>query len=184
MLENKSLMLNARKSLDGKWNNAIFAYLLYIIVNSAGSGVGFIISGPMQVGSSIFSLNIARNKKADYSQIFDGFKDFAESLVAYLLIIIFVILWALLLVIPGIIAAISYSQTFYILSEKKGLKAKDAMGMSKQMMYGYKWKYFILGLRFFGWLILSILTLGIGFIWLIPYVQITMAHFYLELKKK
>jgi uncharacterized membrane protein len=87
----------------------------------------------------------------------------------------------LLLIIPGIMAGLSYSQTFYILSEDPSIGAMDAIRKSKEMMYGNRWKLFCLGLRFIGWLLLCILTLGIGFIWLAPYMAVSMAKFYDDL---
>jgi uncharacterized membrane protein len=96
--------------------------------------------------------------------------------------ILFILLWTLLLIIPGIIAAISYSMTFYILADDNSIGAMDAIDKSKKMMDGYKWKYFCLGLRFLGWALLCILTLGIGFLWLMPYMQVSMAKFYDDVK--
>jgi len=115
-------------------------------------------------------------------QIFQGFDNFGTAMGAYLLMILFVFLWSLLLIIPGIIAAISYSMTFYILADDSSIGAMDAIDKSKRMMYGYKWKYFGLGIMFFGLSILCILTLGIGFLWLVPYKQVTMAKFYDDVK--
>ncbi len=85
--------------------------------------------------------------------------------------------------IPGIVAALSYSQAFYILAENPGIGALEAIRISKRMMYGYKGKLFLLYLSFIGWAILSALTLGIGYLWLIPYVSTTLANFYEEVKR-
>lgn len=136
----------------------------------------------MQMGLSRFSLNLARRQKAEIDQLFDGFKNFTNTLVAYLLMVLYVILWALLLIIPGIIAAIGYSQTFFILSDNPKISGQDALKKSKELMKGYKWKYFCLCLRFFGWFLLSILTLGIGFLFLVPYANVSFAHFYDDVK--
>lgn len=182
MKANVILMKEARESLEGNWTNAVGTYFLLAVVNGILAPVSLVTSGPLQVGSSIFSLNLAKHKKADYSQIFDGFRSFAQALVAFLLVGVFTFLWSLLFIIPGIIAALSYSQTFYIMAEKKNIKAGEAIRKSKKMMYGHKWQLFCLGWRFFGWFILSILTFGIGFLWLIPYVQVSLANFYRDLK--
>ena len=96
--------------------------------------------------------------------------------------ILFIFLWMLLLIIPGIIASIAYSQTFYILAEDDTIGSMDALRKSKEMMNGYKWKYFCLVLRFVGWFLLCILTFGIGFLWLSPYIQVSYAKFYEDLK--
>ncbi|MEA1987353.1 MAG: DUF975 family protein [Candidatus Marinimicrobia bacterium] len=185
-MENRELMANARKSLEGKWGLAIGTFLVYWLIVAGASNIPFamlVIGGAMHIGISIFSLNYARNQKADLEQIFDGFKvNFGRSIIAHLLKVIFVFLWTLLLIIPGIIKAIAYSQVYYILSEDKSISASDALIKSRKMMYGNKWKYFCLKLRFIGWWILSVWSLGIGFLWLAPYIKISCANFYDDIK--
>ena len=87
-----------------------------------------------------------------------------------------------MLIIPGIIKAIAYSQLFYILAEDPDISAQDALRKSEAMMYGHKWQYFWLVLSFIGWSILCILTLGIGYLWLIPYMNVSFANFYMDVK--
>jgi uncharacterized membrane protein len=187
-MENRKLMAMARESLSGKWGLAVGTFLVFgLIIAAAGSnGIAvLLIGGPMLIGLAIFSLTIARNQDAKLEQIFEGFKkNFGTALVAYLLKAIFVFLWTLLLIIPGIIAAISYSQVFYILAENDSISGTDALKKSKEMMYGYKWKYFCLRLRFIGWFLLCILTLGVGFLWFTPYITISCANFYDDIKGK
>jgi uncharacterized membrane protein len=164
-------------------------FLVYIIIVGTlqvipviGSVIGLFIAGPMAVGICMFTLSLSRNENARLEQIFEGFRNYGTVLGAYLLMIVFIFLWALLLIIPGIIAAIAYSQTFYILAEDDTIDSMDALRKSKEMMDGYKWKYFCLGLRFIGWALLCVLTLGIGFLWLSPYIQVSYAKFYEDLK--
>jgi len=187
--ENKELMAEARESLSGNWGLAIATFLVYGIIISifqviptVGSVLALFIAGPMLVGVSMFSLSLSRGESARLEQIFEGFKNYGTVLGAYLLMVLFIFLWMLLLIIPGIIAAIAYSQTFYILAEDDAISSMDALKKSKEMMDGYKWKYFCLGLRFIGWALLCILTLGIGFLWLSPYIQISYAKFYEDIK--
>ncbi|MBT6378140.1 MAG: DUF975 family protein [Flavobacterium sp.] len=187
--ENKELMAEARESLSGNWGLAIATFLVYGIIISifqviptVGSVLALFIAGPMLVGVSMFSLSLSRGESARLEQIFEGFKNYGTVLGAYLLMVLFIFLWMLLLIIPGIIAAIAYSQTFYILAEDDAIGSMDALKKSKEMMDGYKWKYFCLGLRFIGWALLCILTLGIGFLWLSPYIQISYAKFYEDIK--
>jgi len=96
--------------------------------------------------------------------------------------IIFTVLWTLLLIIPGIIAAISYSMTFFIMADDDSIDAMAAIDKSKAMMNGYKMKYFRMNLRFLGWSLLCFLTLGIGFLWLIPYMYVSYVKFYDDIK--
>lgn len=183
--ENNVLLRQAKRSLDGKWGIAVATFLVYMIIINASAGLGpvvLVIGGPMVVGISIFSLNIARGEEARMEQIFDGFKNFGNTVGAYILYGLFVFLWSLLLIIPGIIAAISYSQTFFILAEDNEIGPMDALKKSRDMMEGHKWKYFELCLIFFGLSLLCILTLGIGFLFLFPFMQVTFANFYDDLK--
>jgi uncharacterized membrane protein len=187
--ENSALLQMARESLQDRWGTAIAAFLIYFLmaffsqfIPFIGSIGWFVVTGPFVVGLAIFSLSIARGKEARVEQIFDGFKKFEKALIAYLLMVIFVLLWMLLLIVPGIIASFAYSQTFFILADDDTIEPLEALKKSKEMMYGYKWKLFSLFLWFFLLSLLCILTLGIGFLWLMPYMQVTLAHFYLDLK--
>ena len=189
---NIELMKMAKESLSGKWEVAVGTFFVYfLIIGSVQAATEYsplmglltiIISGPLTLGVAIFSLNISRDRNPQLEQLFDGFKNFGTSIGAYLLIVLFVLLWCLLLIIPGIIAALSYSMTFYIIADDDSIGAMDAIEKSKTMMDGYKWKYFCLNLRFIGWALLCLLTLGIGFLWLIPYIQVSLAKFYDDIK--
>lgn len=189
--DNALLMKEARESLAGRWGLAVgfcFLYMLIKIVAGAprkiGGLLGFVVGGPMLIGLSTFSLAFSRRQEASVSQLFVGFNDFGRAFVTYFLMVLYIFLWSLLLIVPGIIAALSYSQTFFILAEDKNIKAQDAIKKSKAMMMGNKKKLFYLCLRFFGWFLLSLLTLGIGFLWLMPYMQITMVKFYEDISGK
>lgn len=182
-MKNSEITKGAREALAGNWGLAIAGFIIFTLLNSVGGVIALIIGGPLALGAAIFSLNIANKKQAELSQLFEGFSRFAEALVAYLLMVLYIVLWSLLFIVPGIIAAISYSQTFYILAEDKKISGNDALKKSKDLMYGKKWQYFCLGLRFLGWMILCVFTLGIGFLWLMPYMQVSYANFYKSLKK-
>ncbi len=189
---NKILMQSARETLKGKWGLAIKVTLVYIViqiflsflskVTNLTPLISFIINAPLALGLTIFWISFSRNNNPNLDQVFEGFESWGRALKAQLLTTIFTLLWTLLLIIPGIIAALSYSQIFYIISEDKNIGINDAIEKSKKMMYGYKWKFFRLQLRFIGWAFLCILTLGIGFLWLIPYIQVTAAKFYDDIK--
>jgi uncharacterized membrane protein len=187
--ENVELMRMARESLKGKWGLAIGTFVVFIIIVGAiqlipmaGGLLAIFITGQFTLGLTIFTLAISRNQEAKLEQIFLGFNRYGTALGAYLLMALFTFLWTLLLIIPGIIAALSYSMTFFILADDENIGANDAIDKSKKMMDGYKWKFFCLGLRFFLLGLLCILTLGIGFFWLFPYMQVTYAKFYDDVK--
>lgn len=191
--DNTELMKLAKESLSGKWGLAIGTFLVYGLVIGGfqqasenypyTSLILLFVAGPLAVGISVFSLNISRNNEARFEQIFEGFYNLKTSIIAYFLVVLFTILWTLLLIIPGIIAAISYAMTFYIIADDPNVEAMDAIDKSKKMMDGYKLKYFYMSLRFFGLALLCILTLGIGFLWLFPYAHVTFSKFYDDIKE-
>lgn len=186
--ENLVLMKAARASLKGQWGLAIGTFLVYtLIMGSFGAmqKVGFaaiLVAGPLNLGAAFFSLSLSRGQEVRLEQLFDGFKYFTSALITYLLMIFYVFLWLLLLIVPGIIAALSYAMAFYILADNPTMKPQEVLIRSKQMMDGHKARLFYLCLRFFVLALVCVLTLGIGFLWLIPYIHITMAKFYDDLK--
>lgn len=190
-IQNAHIMHEARESLRGKWKPVILVFLLYIICTSAVSAIpdiggllSMIISGPMTLGIAYYSLGFSRGEEPNWHVLFDGFKRFVPSLLTYLYMILLIVLWSLLLIIPGILKALSYSQTFFVLADDPLIGPKEAVKKSADLMKGYRWKYVCLNFRFFGWTLLCILTLGIGFLWLYPYMQISYAKFYDEVKKR
>ena len=187
--DNKILMQMAKESLKGKWGLAIGTFVIYALIVGgvgsipfAGAPGSLIVGGPLLLGLTMFTLNISRNTNPKLEQLFHGFRNFGTALGTYLLRVLFITLWSLLLIVPGIIAAISYAMTFFILADDTTIAPMDALRKSKKMMYGYKKKFFYLVLRFFGWFLLCILTLGIGFLWLYPYMQVSFAKFYEDIK--
>ena len=187
--ENKILMANARDSLRGFWGLAIGALIIYFLVFCVlglfpviGTIATYIIVGPMTVGGVRFTLSVSRREKPEIGQLFSGFDRFGPHLAAYLLQTLFVCLWTLLLIIPGIIAALSYSMTYFIIAEDSSISASEAITKSKKMMKGNKWKLSYLGFRFTGWFLLVMLSFGIGFLWVGPYMYVSYAKFYDDLK--
>lgn len=164
---------------------AIFSYgrsSEYGRIEGLGTIIALIVGGPIAFGTSMFFLNLTRNTNAKLQDVFGGFKYFGKTFLMTLLMTLFTLLWSLLLVIPGIIAAFNYSMSYYILIDNPELSSLEVIDRSKDMMCGQKGKLFSLYLSFAGWFILSLLTLGIGFIWLEPYVQTSVAAFYEDLK--
>lgn len=111
-----------------------------------------------------------------------GFKPYFRNVWGMFLMGLFVNLWALLLIIPGIVKAYAYSMTPYILVDYPELSANQAINLSKKMMRGHKFDLFYLHLSFLGWGVLSVFTLGIGLIWLMPYMMTAQAAFYQDVK--
>jgi uncharacterized membrane protein len=181
---NSDLIAEARKILSDNWGAAIVATLIYFALSLVIGFVPFaslILGGPLMLGWAMWSLAVNRNQDYDYNKIFEGFNNFGNALVTYLLMIVFIILWTLILIIPGIVKALAYSQAFYILADKPDIKPLEALRASEQLMKGNKTKYFLLLLLFGLLSLLCILTLGIGFLFLVPLMQVTFARFYQEL---
>ena len=132
---NSALMRNARSSLSGKWGLAIGTFVVYFLIITVfryipfmGEALAIFISGPLMLGLAKFSLSLSRNEPADISQLFQGFDTFAAALITYLLVMVFVILWTLLLIIPGIIAGLSSAMTFFILADGRNRSKQNDDG--------------------------------------------------------
>jgi uncharacterized membrane protein len=158
-----------------------------MMVVSAAAGFiplgSLLIAGPLGVGYSIWALSILRKNEYSYDHLFDGFRNFANSFATYLLMILLVILWTLLFIIPGIIKALAYSQVMFILADEPDIGAMEALKKSEAMMNGNKTKYFLLGLIFMLLTIACVFTLFIGFLFLLPVMQVTLARFYDEVRR-
>ena len=148
--------------------------------------VGFVFSLvfiPLTVATEWFYLTLARSKFPSISQVYGIYKDGKTSIKLIwvsILVGIFSFLWTLLLIIPGIIKSLSYSQAFFLLRDHPEYTSLEAISESKRRMKGYKWKYFLMNLSFIGWGLLCLISLGIGFLWLTPYISASMATFYNE----
>lgn len=166
----------------------IFLILLVISAILGASQValvGLVVTGPIMVGYSSYLLKIYRQeiKNDQLETLLLGFKEgIVRHIITYLIMGLFIFLWSLLFVIPGIIKAIAYSQVGFILADNPSLEYQEALKQSEDMMRGHKWRYFELQLSFIGWYLLSILTFGFGFVFLAPYLSMTQAAFYDDLK--
>ena len=183
---NSELRSDAREQLKGNWGRSILTFLVYTLIESAAAavaGIGnLIVGGPLELGLANYFLLLARRESAQVEDLFKGFNSFANALVLYIVRTIFTVLWFLLFIVPGIVAALRYSMAFYILNDNPEMSGMEAINKSKEMMLGHKGKLFGLYFSFIGWGLLGILTLGIGYLWLIPYMKMSEANFYEDLK--
>ena len=169
---------------DYRWDIPDFVWQVLLLVASLlafYSIVCFVIGGTVQLGYAKFNLALIDHKDAQVSDLFSQFHRFGDGFLLSLLTAIFVTLWTLLLIIPGIIAGYSYAMAPYILYEHPGLRPMDAIKASKDLMQGNKWRLFCLELSFIGWGLLCALTLGIGSLWLRPYEEAARASFYRQI---
>ena len=186
---NRELMARARASLQGQWGTGVVAIILYSAITIGVSFVPFgtllmyLLIGPLYLGVSILFLALIRTR-GEVGQLFAGFQQYGRATIAYLLVVLFTLLWFLLLIIPGIIMSYAYMMTFFVLADDPQVGPREAIRRSAEMMRGNKWKLFCLYCRFIGWSLLALLTCGIGFLWLMPYMQAATAHFYEDVRPR
>lgn len=190
MMRAKDYRQAAWEKLRGKWGTMAIATLIYALIMGACGALSLIyiggiaalfLTGAFTLGLAIMGLAVARMQEVRAAQLFDGFKNYGSSLALFLLITIFTALWSLLLVIPGIIKAYSYSMSWYILADNPQMGANEARKQSMTYMNGNKWRLFCLHFSFIGWMLLGILTFGILYFWIIPYMQTAQAEFYRDI---
>ena len=156
--------------------------ILYILLAALVMAVIWLFLGSVVgVGYSRFTLQLADGGDAGFENLFQYFPYWKNAVCTSLLTGLYIFLWSLLLIIPGVIASYSYAMTGYILAERPELSAGEAIAASKEMMYGNRWRLFCLHFSFIGWAILCTLTLGIGSLWLNPYRNVAEAAFYREI---
>lgn len=200
------LKANAKASLKGNYGDAITILVVFELISFAFGFVAGLLGGILNIsenildlinilgslaisglfgfGLSSYYLKLSRNEEVSWKELFNK----TDMAIPYILITIltgiFTFLWSLLFIIPGIIAAISYSLVHYIKLDNPELSELEVIKKSKQMMQGHKMEYVLLSLSFIGWAILGIFTFGILYVWLIPYINVTMANFYNKIKQE
>ena len=186
----------AYEALRGKWTPAVVTSLVFCILLGVAVSLSRVNALLYLIaylgGASIVAIGMlyacwdlfTKGTLPEAGALFAPFKQYARTVGAVLLVFVYTLLWTLLLVIPGIIKAYSYSITFYILRENPEMTAGDAITASQKMMDGHKMDLFLLSLSFIGWAILASITFGIGYLWLIPYIYTAYAAFYETLKKE
>ena len=159
--------------------NLIFPPLAWVII--------FIISGPIAYAFAKTYLNITRGSSSPkIEDLIIGFKDgnFTRTFVAFIRYEVFIFLWTLLFIIPGIIKTFSYSMMFLLLADNPKMTAGEAQKRSMELMDGHKMELFVLYLSFIPWYLLGCITFGIAMIYVTPYVETTKAEFYRNLIKE
>lgn len=182
---NGELTARAREHLRGLWGRSIGILVIHGLISFAASlatVAAVLITGPFALGLAMYFLGVARRMDPPLATLFAGFQRFGQAIAVWFLTALFVGLWTLLLIVPGIVAAFAYSQAYYILADEPDIGPLEAIRKSKELMRGHKWKFFCLGLRFVGWYLLCILTLFIGCLWVAPYQAAAYAEFYRDLR--
>jgi len=149
-----------------------------------GSGIGLVVTillaGPLSFGiSKIFLDLVMGSDRIEIGDLFSGFKtDFGGTVLIGLMTYIFTFLWTLLFIIPGIVKGIAYSMAYFVKVEHPEYNWRQCINESKRITKGHKGELFILNFSFIGWMIVCCFTLGIGFLWLAPYMECTNANAY------
>ena len=188
------LKQKAKEQIKGKIG---ILFLITLIIGAISGLAGGLLSiipgvGPLIVSIVLvpaFSLSmvrvylmVIRYQDVKAGDAFSGFNDFWSAFKVTFLVGLFTFLWSLLFYIPGIIKSISYSMSMYVLADNPGKSARECINESKKMTDGHKAELFVLSLSFIGWMFLSALTLGIAYIWVLPYMCATFANAYESLK--
>lgn len=200
MKTNSELRAEAREALHGNWStSALFFFVYYLLVCVivglsgvtglagdatvfTGNIIALILICPLMYGLLTAFLKQLRGKEMQLGMLFSGFTQriWGTMILKY----IYILLWAMLFIIPGIVKQYSYAMTEYILKDHPELSNNAAIERSMSMMRGHKLRLFFLQLSFIGWALLSVFTLGIALFWLMPYIYSAQAAFYEDLKKK
>lgn len=168
---------------SGFWIVAVSLLVTSFLLLLLLSLVRYFIGGFVSLGLAKYNLNLIDGKEARLGQLFSYGFIAGKAVWLRIRMGVFTFLWSLLLIVPGIIKAYSYSMSGLIMAENPEISAREAMEVSMEMMRGNKWRLFCLELSFLGWGILSLFTLGIGFLWLEPYVNAAIAAFYDEVSR-
>jgi len=176
--------------LDEEWMPRIPEVVLgYLTIAGSIGGllatVQFIVGGVVKLGYCQYLLKLHDGEEAELKDLFSQFSDrFVDGFLLSLLTSIYIFLWSLLFIIPGIVATFKYAMAPFILLENPDMKPGEAITASKEMMDGHKARLFCLDFSFIGWAFLSVLTMGIGGLWLSPYMNASYAAFYRNLSPR
>ena len=143
--------------------------------------VTIVIGGAMTLGYYQFYQNLVRGEEAEVGTLFVHKNKLWHGFCVNFWQMLYIFLWTLCLIVPGIIAGLNYSMAIYIANDHPEMTAREALAASKEMMNGNKMKMLWFDLSFIGWALVAALTLGIGSFALAPYYETAKACFYQDL---
>ena len=157
--------------------------IVFAVVTLAVVAFGVFVSNVISVGFHGWFLRFSRGENPDFGEMFSGFNHYKHTMLGMLLRGVYIFLWSLLLIIPGIIKAYSYAMVPFILYENPSMSAKEALSISEAMMDGWKWELFKFELSFFGWHIANMFTCGLlALLFINPYMFTSFAMLYDNIK--
>lgn len=167
---------------DPRWHGVLIGGAVYLTLLALALAAAYYILGSfVSVGYASYNLGLADRTEPGFERLFAYVSNWKTTALTRLLKSVNILLWSLLLIVPGIMRAYSYAMTDYILAEQPELPASEVLARSRAMMDGSRWRLFCLQFSFIGWSILCALTFGIGDLALRPYRQAAEAAFYREL---
>lgn len=185
------LMQKARTLLAPHWVLSIGVCLVYGLavavpaeLNSYGEMLSFLLAGPLQLGLCFFFLNLVRGEETRFELLFEGFKPLLTVLLSYAIIAALTIVGLILLIVPGIIVALGFSMTYYVIADDPEITFQVALEQSWKLTDGYKMELLVLNLRFIPWYIIGLLCLIVGVFAVIPWHNTTLALYYEHLKEQ
>ena len=208
MFSRPNFKRDAKLSLQGRWGYSVgaaaiamyispvmqfaAANLIILFRRHASSAfisivfpiAAFVIAAGLSLGLHTLFLAVSRNRDAGIETLFSGFSNLGRAIILFLLEGIFIGLWSLLFVIPGIVAMYRYRLAFFILSESPEIPPLDALRISKEMTRGRKGDLFLFDLSYIGWTLLTALTCSLVGLYVIPYYLTSLANCYKEIKKE
>lgn len=189
-MDRAELKARARAQLGGGifqnlWMMGLAVCLLVGLLESAAATIlpaigALIVIGPLEYGQAYIFLKQARDRQpVQLGDMFRGFQDdFGGTFLIGFLSQLLVALWSLLFLIPGIVKSYAYSMAYYVKLDHPDYGWKACIDESRRLMDGHKWEKFVLDLSFLGWILVGALCLGVGTLWVTPYMAATEAQFY------
>ena len=184
------LMRKARTLLEPHWILAIGVCLANAVMvaapaelDSYGEIVSLLLAGPLQLGLCFFFLNLVKGKETRFELLFEGFKPLATVLLAYAIITALTVVGLILLLVPGIVVALGFSMTYYIIAEDPEISFQTALEQSWKLTDGYKMELLELNLRFIPWYLLGLLCFIVGVFAVVPWHNTTLTLYYQYLKE-
>lgn len=202
-MENSEIVKESKSILKGNYGKVILPFLIVFLINSFLSNndiydtlfnnygieyalifftIAILLIPPLYVGLASFSVSIS-NDSFDSNKLFDGFSMLSKSVTVGIIYFLMIVVGLVLFIIPGIYVSLLFSQVFYILSENNDITIKDVFKKSATIMKGNMWKLFKLSLRYGLYFLLSVFTLFIWALWLIPQMYVSYAIFFREINR-
>ena len=183
----------ARSQIKGKIGILFLITLIISAISGVASGLLSLIPGGGIIASVVITpafalsivrvyLNVVKGGTPAAGDAFSGFDDFWSAFKVQFFTGLFTFLWSLLFVIPGIVKGYAYSMSMYVLADNPGKPALECIRESQNITNGHKMDLFVLHLSFIGWVLLSVITCGIAYIWVGPYMSAAYANAYNSLK--